>query len=649
MGVWQNSRLADEFPSNGYLTLLHDTFNGDPLPVKAVANDEVDIFKWLTGGSTGDNPHNEPAVDPIVLYAIKALREEYGVKKLGAVGYCFRAKYLVRYWNAGIDAGYLAHPSFVDAGALAAINGPVSIAAAETDHIFPAKKWHETEEILIKNGNDDIETQRQFEKDDPDALDWDGPEDPDNPMNWPPRKRTAHIILIALVQLVSNLASTMFAPAGELLMNDFDFFSRTLSSLSVSIYVLGFAVGPLIWAPLSEVYGRFPIYIISTIIFVGFVLGCAFSTSLAMFMVFRLLCGCGGAASLALSGGTLADLVPRQQRGKWMALIAIGPIMGPTIGPVVGGFVGQNIGWRWVFRLMAICVSRAVLVSFWNVRLRSLEIGALIPMSVFVLRETYAPVILLQRENQRLMSLGLPLVSAGKDVSAKLKRSILRPFKLLFLSPVVLFLALYAAFCFGLMFLLLTTFSNVFKGQYGFDMGITGLCYLGMGVGTLGGLIAQGKFSDKIMRKRAEQRGGEPKPEDRIPLMAYLSWTIPVGMFWYGWSTDEKAHWIVPIIGSAFVGIGFIFVVMPSMIYLVDCFGPEAAASALAAHTVLRSVTAAFLPLAGPRMYESLGLGWGNSLLAFLAIAMIPIPWYFMKNDYRRLMFEVVKGLAGDS
>lgn len=165
------------------------------------------------------------------------------------------------------------------------------------------------------------------------------------------------------------------------------------------------------------------------------------------------------------------------------------------------------------------------------------------------------------------MSLGLPLVSAGRDVSAKLKRSILRPFKLLFLSPVVLFLALYAAFCFGLMFLLLTTFSNVFSGQYDFDMGITGLCYLGMGVGTLGGLIAQGKFSDNIMRKRAEQRGGEPKPEDRIPLMAYLSWTIPVGMFWYGWSTDEKAHWIVPIIGSAFVGIGFIFVVVSPPTY----------------------------------------------------------------------------------
>lgn len=159
----------------------------------------------------------------------------------------------------------------------------------------------------------------------------------------------------------------MFAPAGEGLMEDFDFSSRTLSSLSVSIYVLGFAVGPLIWAPLSEVYGRLSIYVISTVIFVAFILASAFSTSLATFMVFRLLSGCGGAASLALSGGTLADVIPRQERGKWMAVIAIGPIMGPTIGPILGGFMGQYIGWRWIFRLMAIMVSQRILKIWCNV------------------------------------------------------------------------------------------------------------------------------------------------------------------------------------------------------------------------------------------------------------------------------------------
>lgn len=184
MGIWQNSRLlADEFAANGYLTLVLDTFNGDPIPVNQV--EKMDIFAWVDGGSTGDNPHNEAAVDPIVKDAIKVLKDEYGVNKLGAVGYCFGAKvssqiihmstclrlitaeegkrrgecsltyccqYLVRHFNGGIDAGYIAHPSFVSDAELADIDGPLSIAAAETDHIFPAEKRHQTEEILQRAG-----------------------------------------------------------------------------------------------------------------------------------------------------------------------------------------------------------------------------------------------------------------------------------------------------------------------------------------------------------------------------------------------------------------------------------------------------------------------------------------------------------------
>ncbi|KAH7007643.1 dienelactone hydrolase [Ilyonectria destructans] len=147
MGIWQNSRLlADEFAANGYVTLLVDTFNGDPIPVNP--DKEVDIPAWLSRGSTGDNPHNEAAVDPIIQDAIKILKEEYGMTKFGAVGYCFGAKYLIRHFNGGIDAGYVAHPSSVVADELAAIKGPLSIAAAEMDHIFPAEKRHETERTL---------------------------------------------------------------------------------------------------------------------------------------------------------------------------------------------------------------------------------------------------------------------------------------------------------------------------------------------------------------------------------------------------------------------------------------------------------------------------------------------------------------------
>ncbi|GAB1315353.1 Hydrolase tropI [Madurella fahalii] len=152
IGIWQNSKLtADQFAANGYLTLLLDVFNGDALtlgPRPAGFN----IMDWVAKGSDGNNPHTKEAVDPIVVDGIKALKEEYGITKIGGVGYCFGAKYVVRHYKDGIKVGYVAHPSFVDEDELEAITGPLAISAAETDSIFPAEKRHRSEEILKKTG-----------------------------------------------------------------------------------------------------------------------------------------------------------------------------------------------------------------------------------------------------------------------------------------------------------------------------------------------------------------------------------------------------------------------------------------------------------------------------------------------------------------
>ncbi|KAL2193022.1 dienelactone hydrolase [Corynascus similis CBS 632.67] len=151
IGIWQNSKLiADQFAANGYLTLLLDVFEGDPLQLNRPAG--FNIMEWLAKGSDGKTPHTKEAVDPIVVDGIKALKEEYGITKLGAVGYCFGAKYVVRHYKDGINVGYVAHPSFVEEDELAAISGPLAISAAETDSIFPSEKRHRSEEILKEVG-----------------------------------------------------------------------------------------------------------------------------------------------------------------------------------------------------------------------------------------------------------------------------------------------------------------------------------------------------------------------------------------------------------------------------------------------------------------------------------------------------------------
>ncbi|KAF4634511.1 hypothetical protein G7Y89_g3590 [Cudoniella acicularis] len=150
IGIWQNSQLmADQFAENGYYTLIPDVFNGDPLSLNRPEG--FDFMAWLTKGTGGNNPHTYQAVDPIVEKSIAYLKEK-GFKKIGSVGYCFGAKYVARFMAAGkgIDVGYVAHPSFVEEAELAAIKGPFSIAAAETDEIFPAAKRHKSETILVE-------------------------------------------------------------------------------------------------------------------------------------------------------------------------------------------------------------------------------------------------------------------------------------------------------------------------------------------------------------------------------------------------------------------------------------------------------------------------------------------------------------------
>ncbi len=157
----------------------------------------------------------------------------------------------------------------------------------------------------------------------------------------------------------------MFAPGAAQLMSDFHSSDSTVATLTVSIYLLGFALGPLFVAPLSELYGRLILYHTCNTLFFAFTIGCALSTNIGMFLAFRFISGCVASAPLTIGGGTVADLIPQEKRGTAMALFAMGPLLGPVIGPVIGGFVTQSIGWRWVFWLLAIMV-RASLLSLYT-------------------------------------------------------------------------------------------------------------------------------------------------------------------------------------------------------------------------------------------------------------------------------------------
>jgi multidrug resistance protein len=192
---------------------------------------------------------------------------------------------------------------------------------------------------------------------DPNIVDWDGPDDPDKAMNWPNSRKWANVSIISTVTFLTPLASSMVAPAVPLVLAEFNTSNATIASFIVSIYILGYALGPLFLAPLSEVYGRLPVYHVCNFMFVVWTMACALSPSIGALLVFRLLAGIAGSCPLTIGAGSIADLIRQEKRGGAMAIFALGPLLGPVIGPVAGGFLGQAAGWRWVFWLITIAVS----------------------------------------------------------------------------------------------------------------------------------------------------------------------------------------------------------------------------------------------------------------------------------------------------
>ena len=156
----------------------------------------------------------------------------------------------------------------------------------------------------------------------------------------------------------------MVAPGVGQIMDDFHTTNITIGQLAVTIYLLGFACGPLIIAPLSELYGRVPAYHVCNLLWIIFTVACAVATNMPMFVIFRFLAGCAGSCPLTIGGGTVVDVIPQQSRGAAMSIFAIGPLLGPVLGPVAGGFLAQAEGWRWIFWVLTITVSLALLSHF---------------------------------------------------------------------------------------------------------------------------------------------------------------------------------------------------------------------------------------------------------------------------------------------
>ncbi|CAG9950683.1 unnamed protein product [Clonostachys rosea f. rosea IK726] len=436
-------------------------------------------------------------------------------------------------------------------------------------------------------------------------------EDAVNPQNWSNLKKCVNLGIVSLLAFITPLESSIIVPGVPLLRDDFHETRRPVTSLVVSIYVLGFAFGPVILSPLSELYGRRILFNISNIATLAFTIASAAAPNIASFIVFRFIGGSFGAGPMNIGGGSIADQIPLARRGFVMSIFFTGIFLGPVIGPVIGGFIAKAIGWRWVFWIMAILKGVISILTF------------------FFLSESHHPTIQKKMVKKGLRPSDEISEEQGPHFKTVLLRSLTRPMRMLFRSPIVAGLSLYLALIYGYLYLLFTTFSTVFPEQYGFGIDILGLAFLGMGVGCVLALVLLSWMSDWVQDKLTKKHGGT-KPEYRLlPIVIGIP-LLPIGLFVYGWTAQYKTHWIVPIIFTGFTGAGLIFSFLPTQIYMIDAFTTYAA-SALAATSVVRSIVGGCLPIAGLPLYQALGYGWGNSLLGFIAIFVSIGPLLFWR------------------
>ncbi|KAH8805404.1 major facilitator superfamily domain-containing protein [Xylogone sp. PMI_703] len=464
----------------------------------------------------------------------------------------------------------------------------------------------DTQVLQQENGCDKMTTVMHL-------VDWYGPDDQENPQNWSASRKLLITFQICILNFGVYIGSSIYTPGEISVMEEFGV-SEVVATLGLSLFVLGYGLGPMLFSPMSEMpaMGRSRIYFWTLLAFVLLQLPTGYATNVPMLLVFRFLTGFFGGPVLATGGATIIDIYRPAEVPYWIGIFGACGVLGPVFGPLVGGFASQAKGWRWtIWELTWLCA--VVLIILF-----------------FLMPETSSSNILYRRAKRMRKTTGVSALKSQSEIDAAeitLRDTAVflgRAFTLTFSEPVIFFVDLYSALLYGVLYLWFESFPFVFGGIYGFTIGQQGLVFLGI---FIGGLATLPCYLFWIRRYIVPRFAAPPvKPEVILPPTFFGAFTLPVCLFWYGWTSHTNIHWVVPLVGSSFFTVSIITLFMPVLSYLGMAY-PQYAASVLAGNTLFRASCGVVFPLFARALFRNLGIGPGNSLLGGLSILFIPIPF----------------------
>ncbi|KAK1087345.1 hypothetical protein LTR48_002675 [Friedmanniomyces endolithicus] len=414
---------------------------------------------------------------------------------------------------------------------------------------------------------------------DSDLVLWDGPADPGNPINWSRRKKWATTFALGFVTFCVTFASSVFSPGTLATAREFNV-SDEVMVLGTALFVLGFAFGPIIWGPASELYGRKMPLFVGFVIFGIFQVPVAVAQNVETIFVCRFLSGFFGCAPLTVVGGALADFWAPVDRGVAVSIFSGATFLGPTMGPLVGGFLVESagFGWRW---------------TAWITLMASVLFGTI---GWLVIDESFGPVLLQHRAKKlryatRNWAIHAPADEIELNMSAFVTKYCTKPLMMLVWEPILLLITIYISFIYGILYLFFETYPISFIEQRGWTLGQGGLPFIAV----MGGVMMGGLVNFVFIRTRYMRIMKHPIPQ---------------------------------IISGAPVGMGIVLIFLQGINYIIDVYMMHSN-SAIAGNTVIRSFVGAAFPMFAKYMYKSLGVQWATSVLGFVAVGLIPVPILF--------------------
>lgn len=437
-----------------------------------------------------------------------------------------------------------------------------------------------------------------------------------NPKNFGVARKWMLTGLLGLMCFIVALGSAIVT--GDLVgaKEHFGVSMEVIILASITMFVIGFGVGPCIFAPLSEQIGRKWVYCSTLFLALIFIIPCGVAKNIETLIVCRLLDGIFFSAPMTLIGGSLADIWEAKDRGQAMAIFSAAPFLGPVFGPVLGSLVVLGSSWSWVYWTLLIIA------------------GVFYVIFTILVPETHANTLLKSRAQKLRKLTGDDSYKAicelkKVDFNEMVKDSLLRPFVLLG-ELIVFLITLYMSVIYGLLYMFFFAYPTIYVEGKGWSDVMTGVMFLPIAIGVvISTLIAP--LVNKDYNKRAQvyrDKGEVPPPELRLIPMMYSCWSIPIGLFSFAWSSYPHVSWAGPAFSGVAVGFGFCTLYNPANNYIVDSY-QHYAASGLAAKTLVRSIWGACVPLFTIQMYHKLGYEWASSLMAFISLACCIIPFGF--------------------